>query len=498
MYLLALRTGGAFAFFGYVWADSCWVLKLGQLIAANGLVPKADLFSFTLPLCAQLGIPQPYVVYQWLSELLFYLGYNWFGLTGLLVAGSVIMTLAFLIIPLRLCVRANAPAVWSFLAVAAASLSANIRCVIRPEIFSYLNLAICLALLQPLRSENSTSSVNWRTVISLALLMIAWSNMHSGFVSGLILIAIYALCFLLEDLMARKPFSGATRTLCCALALSSLATLVNPYGIGLWFYLPHLFFMPINAQIDECKPLIGVPLYLAIYFLSATILCSAALAVGVYRIGRDEPKVLSSPVRQSSLLIALIATFLGFWMRRLTPMAALIMVVETANYIGVKTEAGRWPSSIWSRKISYVAFELVMLIAAFQGVSMLAGKSITVTVPSITQEFKPPFSALQFFMKEHHDGRVFSSLPISDMLDLYWGPHSALFIDSRLDAYSDKTIEEYLTMLYGKEGWRDLIDQYQIKWIFLSPDKPVCKLLEESPEWNMVYKDSTARIFKRR
>ena len=500
MYLLALRTGAAFVYFGYVWADSCWLLKLGQLILANAAIPKADLFSFTLPLCAQNGNLQPYVVYQWLSELVFYLGYSWFSPKGLLVAGSFVMTLAFLIIPLRSCVRANAPAGWSFLAVGLASLSANIRCVIRPEIFTYLNVAICLALLQGMRrraSQTSADSIDWSAIASLTVLMVVWCNLHSGFVSGLILIAIYALSFLLEDFMAKRPISGPTKTLWLALVLSGLGTLINPYGIRLWLYLPHLFFMPINAQIDECKPLIGSALYRAIYFLCVTLFCFGALAIAAYRSWKDDPAALKSPVHQSSLFIALMATFLGFWMRRLTPIAALIMVIETANFIGAKTPVPRWPSSFWTRRISYLVFEMVMLIAAFLGLSSLAGKEGAITVPSPTQEFTPPISAIRYFIREHHGGRVFGSLPISDMLDMYWGPHSALFIDSRMDAYSDKTIEDYLTILYGKEGWRDLLDQYQIKWIFLSPDKPVCQLLERQPEWNIVYKDSTARIFNR-
>lgn len=501
MCCFALRTGAAFVYFGYVWADTCWLLKLGQLIAESGTVPKTDPFSFTLPLMAEQGNPQPYVVYQWLAELVLYRGYSWLKPEGLLIAGSFLMTLAFLTIPLRSCIRANALAGWSILAVMAASLSANVRCVIRPEIFSYLNLAICLALLQPLRekiadNDARANSINWGTVIALSLLMAVWSNLHAGFISGLILVGFYALCFLFEDLTARKRLSGATKTLLSALAISGLATLINPYGIGLWTYLPHLFFMPINAQIDECKPLFSLTLYRSIYFIGVTALCCGALAIGAYKTWKDDPAALRSSLRQSSLLLALAATCLGFWMRRLTPFAALVMVIETANYIGDRSQVPQWLNSFWKRKYSYLAFELPMCICAATGVLAVAGSSVT--VPAGTQDFSPPFSAVQYFTKEHNGGRVFSSLPISDMLDMYWGPHAALFIDSRMDAYSDEIIQDYLSVLYGKPGWQDVLDRYQIKWIFLSPDKPVCRLLEAQSEWEVVYRDPSALIFRRR
>jgi hypothetical protein len=503
MYVLALRTGAASVLFGYVWADTCWLLKLGQLIFEKAAIPQADLFSFTLPLCAQQGNPQPYVVYQWLAELIFYCLYGWFKAAGLLVAVALIMTLAFLTIPFRWCIRSNAPIAWSLLAVGAASLSANVRCIVRPEIFTFLNLAICLALLQPQRDRvlldiDSRNHIDWKFVGALTFLIIAWSNLHSGFVTGIILVAIYALSFSLEDLIAKRTLSGATKSLLLGLVCACIGSLINPYGIGLWLYLPHLFFMPINAQIDECKPLIGLDLNRAIYFIVTTVLCCGASALAFHRIWKSDRQALKSPVRQSSLFIVLVATAMGFWMRRLTPIAALIMVFETASYIGDKTKIRGWLSSFWTKRRSCLIFELVMLILAGQGVAALAGKAVPVNIPSYTKEFSPPFSAIGFFMKTYSHGRIFSSLPISDMLDMYWGPHAALFIDSRMDAYSEEIIDHYLTILYAKRGWRELLDQLQIEWVFLSPDKPVCQLLEHEPGWDIVYKDSTARILRRR
>jgi len=155
IYFLALRTGAACVFFGYRWPDTCWLLRLGQIISESGAIPKSDPFSFTLPLWARLGSPMPYVVYQWLSEVVFYAGYRWFNPIGLLVAVGIIMVTAFVAIPLRHCIRANAPPLWSLLTVAAVSMSGNIRTVVRPEIFSFLYLAMCLTSLRTLRERMS-------------------------------------------------------------------------------------------------------------------------------------------------------------------------------------------------------------------------------------------------------------------------------------------------------------------------------------------------------
>jgi hypothetical protein len=357
-----------------------------------------------------------------------------------------------------------------------------------------------LALLQPLREKaadtSPASSIRWGRIAALSVLMALWSNLHSGFVSGVILIAFYALSFLFADVMAKKPLSGDTKTLLLATVFSSLATLLNPYGIGLWLYLPHLFFMPINSEIDECKPLITLTLYRSIYFVGLAAICCSALGIKAYKTWKEDPALLRSPLKQSGLLLVLIAICLGFWMRRLTPLAAIVMVMETANYIGDRVKVQCWLDSFWKRKASYVVFELAMFVFAASGVFALAGNSVS--IPGATQDFTPPFSAIHAFTKEYKGGRVFSSLPISDMLDLYWGPHAAMFIDSRMDAYSNDIIQDYLSVLYGKDNWRDVLDHYQIKWIFLSPDKPVCHLLETQPEWESIYKDSNALIYRRR
>src|SRR5262249_14442497 len=154
-----------------------------------------------------------------------------------------------------------------------------------------------------------------------------------------------------------------------------------------------------------CKPLFSLTLYRSIYFLGVTALCCGALAVGAYKTWKDDPAAFRSPVRQSGLLLALVATCLGFWMRRLTPFAALVMVIETANYIGNKSQVPQCLISFWKRNFSSWAFDLPIFICAASGVLAVAGSSVT--VPAGTQDFRPPFSAVQYLIKEHNGGRVF-------------------------------------------------------------------------------------------
>jgi len=507
VYFLALRVGAAFVYFGYVSYDTCWLLKLGQLIAQGGAIPKTDPFTFTLPLAARLGEPQPYVVYQWLSEVLFFHGYQHLQPVGLLIAGALITVIAFLSVPLRACIRVNAPPVWSFLALAAACTASCVRCYVRPEVFSCLFFAIWLVLLQRLRiranadslKNQSKGQIDWLTIGLLTLLMLFWCNMHTAYVSGIILLAIYAIAFWLDDILGKRRIRDVTKTLLIGLLVSVIASLFNPYGIGLWLYLPHLYFAPVNEKIRELKPLTIVDLVRTRYFpvVCLVMLCYGAILATMFYDHRTKQTSLKSPARLSSVLIVIIATIICFTVRRLVSLMSLSMLFETANFIGRRNQPSGWLTSFWRKKASYLVLELVILVLAPRGVLDIAGPVVTLCIPQNTDIFEPPLEAMTFFTKNYKGGRIFSALEISDMLELYTNIRNSIFMDTRLDAFSEKIRSHFETIILARPGWRKLLDWYEIEWVFLVPKTRLGPVLETDPDWKEVYQDPTARIFHR-
>ena len=115
LYFRALRTGGGFATLGFSVSDTCWLLKLGQIIASTALygIQMRHVFH---PINGSRGsFYPPYVVYQWLSEVTFFLTWQLFQFKGLLIACGCISALTFLCLSLRCCIRANAPLSGRFL-----------------------------------------------------------------------------------------------------------------------------------------------------------------------------------------------------------------------------------------------------------------------------------------------------------------------------------------------------------------------------------------------
>lgn len=195
--------------------DLGWQLASGRWVVGHHRVFSVDVFSYT-------ALGQPWI-YPVLSGAFFYASFvvggyallSWIG--AIASAGTIALLLR----------RDNSalPA----LSLIAAPLVAN-RVQPRAEMFTTVLFAACLVLLW--KYFRTARSPLWL----LPLLMILWVNLHPGFVSGLLLCGAYVAIELL-DVLSRQKREAAMKRLsnaCPWLALTGLATLVNPWGPSIY------------------------------------------------------------------------------------------------------------------------------------------------------------------------------------------------------------------------------------------------------------------------
>ena len=125
---------------------------------------------------------------------------------------------------------------------------------LRPHLATYLGVALLGVFLLRHRDEQ-----NWTAFWPMALLQIAWTNCHSGFVIGLAMVGLFGVEITVRRWLREKSFPWTTaRTWFFAFLLILLACFLNPYG---WerFYPP--FFQDrlesIRAYVGEMEPLVG-------------------------------------------------------------------------------------------------------------------------------------------------------------------------------------------------------------------------------------------------
>ena len=195
--------------------DLGWQLASGKWIVQHHQIFSIDVFSYT-------AAGQPWI-YPALSGIFFYAcfmvgGYALLTWVGALVSAG---TLAILL-------RRNSVAV-AAVALLAVPMIAS-RTQPRAEMFTTILFAAYLALLW--KHYRSHRAALWL----LPFLMVLWVNLHPGFISGLIVCLAYVCIegFDCASTQRRTDAIGRLRSAWIWLALTPLATFLNPWGPGIY------------------------------------------------------------------------------------------------------------------------------------------------------------------------------------------------------------------------------------------------------------------------
>jgi len=207
--------------------DFYWHIKTGELISSSRSIPTADIFSFT-----QDG--HPWVLHEWLSQLILYWVYSSFGFPGLRVLTALLFTLSFYIIN-RLSYSLNTNLFHSTMLTGVLLLYSLPNCSPRPQLFTFLFLSIFIYALFRLKYVDDRSKL-----FLLPLIMVFWANAHGGYLIGIVLIGIIWITELIHCLVnntsKKKTCLRTFRVLSVTLIATLLASLLTPYTYELWIY----------------------------------------------------------------------------------------------------------------------------------------------------------------------------------------------------------------------------------------------------------------------
>lgn len=198
-----------------------------RAIEQGVLAERTDPFSYTAG-------GDPWFNHEWATEYEF--GWLWLNLgnTGL-VAWKVGLLSVMMIWLIRQLCRSDSNLGTRVMLLGFTTLClGNFVVYIRPQLVTFLFFPIYLAILHQ-AWEKWSNAVWW-----LPPLMVVWVNHHGGFLAGLALTGFYAVLAWGRVLYNRSQMSIAVR-LTGVCGASVLATVVNPFGIGLhqmlWIHL---------------------------------------------------------------------------------------------------------------------------------------------------------------------------------------------------------------------------------------------------------------------
>ena len=508
--------------------DLGWQLATGRWVLQHHQIFSADVFSYTAA-----GAPW---IYPALSGIVFYLTYlaGGYALLSWMGAAVCAATVALLI-------RRNHIAS-AALALVAVPLIAS-RTQPRAEMFTTLLFGAFLSLLwrHYLNGHHPAFRSNlWL----LPALMIAWVNLHLGFIAGLGLCAAYLMLEVLELPFPEKrsAMRSRLRRAWPWLAMTLAATAFNPWGASIYRALArqqqaqslhsqwvvewqgiHPSWSSLRQALDARDP------QSAFWWLAGVALLCAALALWRKRIGA------------AALLLA--SLYFSIQHVRLEALFACVAVVLGGSLLSEVWANEIWDNEIWanaeSRRSPTPPLErsrkkkntpslqaprrpwkpaaLLLLTAALASLAAvrardlvtnryyLGSTQLSLFGPGISWWF--PERALQFVQREKLPANIFNTYSLGGYLTWRLFPEYRDYIDSRALPFGPEIFfRAYDLSVQSPDSslWQQEADSRDLNTIVVPLARydgialfPQLRAFCASPVWRPVYMDEVSAVFVR-
>jgi hypothetical protein len=483
--------------------DVAWNLRIGEYILAHGL-PRTE---FML----QTTLGRPTIYFEWLAQLIYGLALRVAGLNGVAALAAILaaLELALLFSALR---RRGVPLLLALPLTLAGSLLISSNWTARAEHFTLLLTFLWSELL----------FVYWRSgdrrllgIFPLSALL--WANLHPGFIGGLLMLgAASAVAWLFP-----KRRGKAHPVMLSLAALGALAaTLVNPWGVGLWPYiLTHLADPLVPATTREFLSPDFHTLYAQVFLVLLLLLVASWIWVAYHMV----PVVPGTPSGPSEVTteaafsplafaLALLWTLLALQSVRFVALWAMVAlpILGASLTVALSQDRPAWRER-WSRLLGYVrsiegrlqAADALpvrglwagLVVALLAVVVVWGGGRLPVSGDRI---LRAQFDAHTFpvaaadQLAEHGlpAGNGFTTYTWGSYLD-YALPAYHPFVDSRSDTYGRKILQQYLDIVGLSPDWRSLLVYYHIRWALLPTGEPLAQVLALLPGWGCEPADTT-------
>ena len=474
--------------------DTGWHIRTGQWIASNRLVPVRDLFSFSKP----EGI---WYAWEWLSDLLFSWLYARGGLAGIALTSILIISVTFTIVFRQ--ARLNSNAIIAILVTMTAAAASSIHWLARPHLFTLLFLALFCAALE--RARAGQTKYLWALPTATAL----WTNLHGGFVVGIVMAGAYGTGELLKmvldpDAATRRLARRASqRYFLCAFACLA-ASLINPYTYHLHLHLFEYLRDPYASQ--HIQEFLSVSFHHPIgLFFESLLLLGAGTAFWNFRRRSYVEAVLIVVFAHGALLAA--RNIPLYTVVAAPPIAA--MLAEWLALVPQFEAAARFRDA--ARKFNSAASGLTETdriarwhLLSGAGVALLAALLFAPHPPkAFRPEFDPknyPAAAVARISRGElgvtASAHIFTSDQWGDYLIYRLYPRMRVFIDGRSDYYGADFEQKAVDALNVKYGWEDTLARFSVDTILLPPSTPLTGALKLSNRWRLVYDDGVALVFR--
>ncbi len=480
--------------------DFWWHLKIGEMIYTTHAIPTTNMFAWTLPADA------PFTYGAWLGELLLYLLYRAGGLPLVTFARNLLVLLAFWMVGWTARERSGS---WRLTAPAlalAGGMSLN-NLIVRPQIWAFPLFALYLWLLTRYAAWSEARSAaedrrRARWLLLLPPLMAFWVNAHGSFILGLVLVGIFAAGEALRTACSQARSGAECRPdalpwrrvglLFGVGALTALATLANPRGIGIAAYVVDLLTdRPSQALVVEWQSptpsgVANVVFYLSILALLVTLAFSRR-----------------RPTPTDLLLMG------GFLWLAWSGMRYVVWYGMAVMPLLAEGWAALWPrlAALPARRHPVNLLLLLLLAVPLLLAQPWWVERLPLPEPYWKQVWREspigplvgvetPVAAVEY-LRAHPGGRLFHEMGYGSYL--IWAlPQQGVFVDPRVELYPYEQWLDYIRIGRGVR-YNELLERYGADRLMLDRELQgeLIRALEDDPRWEREYADGRTEIWRR-
>ncbi len=438
-------------------------LIAGKSIVENGIILKHDFYSFTQTL--------DWIDHEWGASALIY----WFSSIGkyfhisaikMLLILKLLLTLGVLTLSV-LCVKmretkASSPYQILYFALAIFAMNYVFYATVRCHMFTFFLFTLTIFLLELYRIKNK----KWALAI-LPLIVLLWTNIHGGVLSGLGIIGLYGI----GELLNKKKFLPYFLTL----FVSLIVLFINPYGFA---HVKFLFWAgTMNREwiTEWASPIhtAGSWKFLE-YFAFMAIVATIRVIQTKFDIkNADKTKIL---LLVATATAALLHT-------KLVPFFVITSSIFLFDDIYTVLKSNRFkaitdPCNKWCY--------FVIIILALLKLSIISTFGGTIKEPDT-------YEALQFIKENKLSGNILVDMSYGSMFAYKLYPQNKIFMDGRYEEVYDPKLLLVMKDFFRAEGKKpySILTDYPIDIIVFKDGiegKTQAKLQEL--KWRSIFKGS--------
>ncbi len=444
-------------------SDIWWHLLNARNLLQNHSLSRIDTHTFTVA-------GSPWMSFEWLSEVPFYLVFQRAGLQGIVVVYATALLLIITGVYYRSW-RAGADCKDAAVATLGAICIGCVSLCPRPVLFGWLCLTGVLLVLDHFRRTG-------RGLWLLPPLFLLWINLHGSWIYGIVILLLTIASGLIAGewgAVTSTRWSASQLTKLSLALLASIAALfVNPFGYRLVLY-------PFDFLFRQQAVMQGSQYWLPVDFNTwngklALAMIFAVLAAALFS---------SRHWRLDEVLLVAFALWSGLMHMRFLDFAAIIIVPILAPSLKLFPPYEAEIDKPWLNA-AIMAGVVAAIVFFFPSEATLQAQ--------MAHEY--PKAALEYMQRNQINGKVFNSVEFGGYME--WNaPAVKPFIDGRGDIFVYNGVFDDYTRAVTLRNSRDVLDKYQVNYVLLERHWPLADYLASASGWRMIYSDDVAVLFAR-